>query len=92
MSKAILVLDEMPSKCNECPLLNYIRFDCIDYCKCMADNEHREISLPSAMKFVSPWCPLKEMPNKMISEMVMDNSYAEGIVKGLNDCLQEIYG
>lgn len=62
MSKAILVLDEMPSKCNECPLLNYIRFDCIDYCKCMVDKEHREISLHSAMKFISPWCPLKEMP------------------------------
>ena len=33
---------------------------------------------------------LKPLPQKMIPEMVMGNKFAEGCVKGWNDCLEEI--
>jgi hypothetical protein len=84
--KAILVLDEMPCACAECPLHTHVEFDYYyDESICLATgNEILDTTIVNRM------CPLKEMPNKMIPEMVIGNRYAEGIVKGWNDCLEEI--
>ena len=77
MSKAILVLDEMPSSCYECKLHNYHFCDAngesIDY-----DNR------PSH-------CLLKELPK--IREVFNNcDDYLNGIDDGWNSCLYEILG
>ena len=69
MSKAILVID-MPENCYDCQLRN---FDC-----CNITGENAEVT------YKPLWCPLKELPNRMIC--FGENDYAEGY----NDCLDEI--
>ena len=78
MVKAILGID-MPLTCEECILY--------DYKWCNGSRKH--MRLPKG-QLKPKWCPLKEMPSKMIPEMVIGNRYSEGIVKGWNDCIEEL--
>ena len=75
--KAILTI-EMPESCFDCPCES--EYVCGAAQKKLFYEEDRK----------PEWCPLKETPNKMIPEMVIGNRYSEGIVKGWNDCLEEI--
>lgn len=75
-SKSILVIDT-PKNCAECKLM-YLQGIGESICNAV-DWERR----PS-------WCPLKDLPSKMIPEMVMGNKFAEGCVQGWNDCIEEI--
>ena len=88
--KSVLVID-MPPTCYECP------FAMRKYRTLVTSNKYVENTFACVLTHKtitstkrSRFCPLKEMPSKMIPEMVMGNSYAEGIVKGWNDCLEEI--
>ena len=80
--KAVLVID-MPESCGPC------RFSTRGtHPFCIATDRTHLVDISKGDR--PSWCPLKEMPKKMIPEMVMGNTYAEGIVKGWNDCLEEI--
>ena len=94
--KSVLVID-MPPTCYDCPLAMYLYEPLATSKKHKEFKKYKDNMLACVLTDTAitstkrrRFCPLKEMPNKMISEMVMGNSYAEGIVKGWNDCLEEI--
>lgn len=80
MSRAILVLDEMPNECGACPLA------CGQFC--MAKFKSVEV------EWRPSWCPLKEMPSKMavedIGEYEDPHLLKIGYVGGWNKCIEEI--
>lgn len=96
--KAILVIDEMPNQCIECPCYRQVRDDSflLEYCNA---NEKRLTWQEVAE--VPEWCPLKPLPTKittatlsekeqerteLLTEMALLKTYADG----WNDCLEEI--
>lgn len=78
MSKAILVID-MPSRCNSCPLLD----EPYDYCI----PTDRDVS-DYGSETKPTWCPLKEVPQKKEADSLSDSGYFEAI--GYNACIDEI--
>ena len=86
--KAILVLNEMPKNCLECPLgknMNIAIETCIQ-CplgKCVIDEE--VMTRPD-------WCPLKELPDKITSWKGKSTNYQQGHRDGYNACIDEILG
>ena len=88
--KAILVLDEMPSDCNDCLLCRYAHnmepFDEDEaYCEKLFKSVKEEIS-----KETRPdWCPLRPVPEK---RHALDNFWemCANIVR--NACIDEILG
>ena len=98
MTKAILLLDEMPKRCIDCPCMYMIKNShyCKHYCKATIDKDcYREIENICER---SSWCPLKLMPQhkeavikKQISKCAC-MSYLDEYAAGWNDCLNEIKG
>lgn len=83
MSRAILLLDEMPCACAECPLHTHVSFDYYyNESICMATGN--EIL---NTKEVHRMCPLKEMPKKMAVE---DRWHSEEFARGWTACIEEI--
>lgn len=79
--KAILVLDEMPCACVECPLCVHAKFDYyFDKTICMANGDKIQDT-----REVQRMCPIKPLPNKLQA-----NWYGEGYKEGFNACLEEI--
>lgn len=80
--KAILVLDEMPKSCTDCPLINE------EWSKCMVEwrNEDDE-KRPS-------WCPLRPLPyKKSYVDYFIDRSNGNenrSYWAGWNACIKEI--
>lgn len=89
MSKAILVLENMPKSCWECPVAH------LDYEFCEADKRtrygKRGIEKSLELKNRPDWCPLKECP-KPIEYLGVLNEPAPDYRFGWNDCLEEILG
>ena len=85
--KAILVLDEMPCACAECPLHTYAKFDYyFDEHICTANGQ--EIL---DTREVHRMCPLKEMPQKKRhGKDGREEDLVCGYVNGWNDCLEEL--
>ena len=88
--KAILILDEMPGACAECPLCVHAKFDYyFDEHICTANGQ--EIL---DERYVHHMCPLKEMPEKRIlpSWQVNNTNYGEEpwFSDGWNACIEEI--
>ena len=86
MSKAILVLDEMPGSCYECDFLD----DDGDYPMCRITTEVYGYRFKTYENKMNK-CPLKELPKKK----KFDKSYRDdnaGFVCGWNACLDEIVG
>lgn len=85
MSKAVLVMD-MPSSCDECPLLLVGR-----YCKA---KEAPNVAVDSKLNKNKPdWCPLRELPEKkVLSGDVADiqKMGKELIDIGYNACIDEL--
>lgn len=84
--KAILVMD-MPSSCNECPLFNSHYSDMT----CRANGNGINYPYPKDKR--QDWCPLKPMPIKKEREVVEENyngGYSHGIVHGYNACIDEL--
>ena len=96
MSKAILILDEMPESCMECRL-KYLDtgddayFGPNVYC-CVWDGS--EI----LKRGKDEWCPLKPLPKSINEEKALaitnvnDHTYLNGVVDGFRICIDEILG
>jgi len=96
MSKAILIIDDMPKSCRECEL-KYLDtgddayfganvYRCvIDDSEILEEGRHYD-------------CPLKPMPKSINEEKalditkVKDHTYLNGVVDGFSICLDEILG
>lgn len=90
MSKAVLVLDEMPTSCSECDYMATSSFDghvCI--LKVVAEN-YKKIG----NEIKPDWCPLRELPEKMniCGKYPQPNGMTPSYKIGWNDCLNEITG
>lgn len=80
MNKAILVLDEMPEDCENCPLENKMYISCIVICR-----------RTSKFKGSRPdWCPLRPMPEKQ--DDYHPTVYGMGYERGWNDAIKAIEG
>lgn len=75
--KAILVIDEMPNTCLDCPLNGYENVCNVT----LEDNYDYLTEKPT-------WCPLKSLPKKKNTDFHPNVVYANG----WNDCLKEIKG
>lgn len=76
-SKAILVIDKMPSSCEEC----------IVRCDGYSAKEYAQRTI------IKPdWCPLRPLPLKGTMENVVDCEYNRGFVDGRNHCIDLIMG
>jgi hypothetical protein len=83
MSKAILIMD-MPSRCNVCPLID----ESYDYC-IPTDRDVSEY----AYETKPTWCPLKEVPQQREEKMSSDVGLRDcGFVDGWNACIDKIMG
>lgn len=76
MGKAILILDEMPKNCDECPFINGIW--------CMPIRTEIENPFDEIMKE----CPLKPLPKKIARAFDIDKSF----IDGYNYCLDTLLG
>jgi hypothetical protein len=101
--KAILVIDEMPTKCEECPCSTILTeiygedvFTC-DAVRC-GDQEIKEEHMVSQKPW---WCPLKPMPEEFtveslseekqgITKLVLNLATMKVFADGYNACLEEI--
>lgn len=81
MSKAILVMDDMPKNCAECPMLTP-ELTCHYYGNWSKDR----VFLKGDIK--PDWCPLKEAPKKPDYPPINESSF----VAGWNACIDEITG
>lgn len=90
--KSILVIDEMPNQCIECPCYRQVRGNTLllEYCNA---NEKR-LTWQEVVE-VPEWCPLKPLPELMpyeqtdtqtVKAVKIDN----GFRLGFNTCLEEI--
>lgn len=78
--KAVLVLDEMPKECDECPMHD---FGWGEYCMATGKSVKAEGK--------EPWCPLKAMPErKRLPHELDDDDITFGRVCGWNDCIEEL--
>lgn len=80
MSKAILVLNEMPTSCKECQFASV--FIDPDF-TCLANNKRITIGIDKK----PDWCPLVELPEKL-DEWYGDDT--DAYERGYNACLDEI--
>jgi hypothetical protein len=88
MSKAILVMD-MPSSCEKCRLHSFVGKDCDVICVVKGKTQSYE----EAYKSKPDWCPLRELPEKKMIEIVQedyDGGYSHGFTHGYNDCIDEL--
>ena len=74
--KAVLVLDEMPKECDECPMYD---FGWGEYCMATGKSVKAEGK--------EPWCPLKEMPTLTDTER---KCFDESWIKGFDYVIEEI--
>ena len=97
--KAILVIDEMPTECIECPLCRLFADDKLTetHCTWMATTNEDGITTRAE------WCPLRPLPEK--DEEPEDDmedyihadydrmaSYFYGLINGRNSVINEILG
>lgn len=96
--KAVLVLNDMPEKCINCPLCRVLDEDDFESvamaCKIIGYQEDFEKKPEN--------CPLKEMPKEkevpfadklmFITELSKEDTYNIGKAEGWNDCLDNILG
>ena len=78
--KAILVIDEMPTRCLGCPCYYEDKGRCQNTWESVED----DLARPS-------WCPLKPLPDKIDQGYPCD-TYDEGYGDGWDACIDEILG
>ena len=98
MSRAILVLEEMPSKCHLCPMSRFVSeiSDDNNSIYCFFNRYIGAKYKTTEWDADRPqWCPLKEMPKR--KEYYIDEVYGDmyeltdsAYVNGWNNCLEEI--
>lgn len=86
MNKAILVLNEMPDKCGNCPCLQQWYddeheewYEMCFYRYCKIENTESKLNI----------CPLKPLPQKKLPN---GSDIFNDYVRGYNDCIDEILG
>ena len=84
MSKAILILDKMPSSCFNCPVLM------ADFGICRSKNS-KLIKFEEAYR-KPDWCPLKEVPEKYTDLVPTRDLHSGEYEYGWNACIDEILG
>ncbi len=85
MPKAILIMDDMPECCADCPCSFFERDNPILNLICGVTQEDAyNVGKPD-------WCPLRELPEKKETNYYMNNK-EKGIVEGWNACLEKITG
>lgn len=77
--KAILVIDEMPTRCIDCPCYYEDRGRCQNTWESVEDDFAR----PS-------WCPLRPLPTRVEHEEGLDSAFNIGWEHGYNACLEEL--
>lgn len=92
MAKGIIVLDEVPEKCNKCRFWFAKATVPVEY-RCMG--LQIEITENELTKEKPDWCPIKEIPVRL-EELKYSHSMADyqrkGFSRGWNACLDEIEG
>ena len=86
MTKWIIVLDEIPEKCNQCNFWFAKATVPVEY-RCMG--LQREITENELTKKKPDWCPIKQMPEKI---EVLKYPHSMKFSRGWNACLNEIEG
>lgn len=90
MAKGIIVLEEVPEKCNQCKFWFAKATVPIEY-RCMG--LQREITENELTKEKPDWCPIKEIPERLeeLKQPHSINDYQrKGFSRGWNACLAEI--
>ncbi len=83
MIKAILILDEMPKNCWDCPI-------CYDFIACPVAEKGTPMN--DADEDARPdFCPLRPMPKKE-PPTIMNDEYDDGYVTGWNRCIDQMEG
>lgn len=80
MSKSILVIDT-PEACIGCPC--HFADDVMIWC----GKERKEILADDIETFKPDWCPLLDLPEKMVEE---NRWFSEEYARGFNTCIDEI--
>ena len=87
MAKWIIVLDEIPKRCSECPCCQYEgQYDR----SCGENGEDIDVDWYSQKP---DWCPIKKIPERLeeLKQPHSINDYQrKGFSKGFNACLEEI--
>lgn len=86
MAKGIIVLDEVPEKCNKCRFWFAKATVPVEY-RCMG--LQIEITENELTKEKPDWCPIKPTPERADHEDYCDNGRYD---KGWNNCLNEVLG
>lgn len=85
MPKAILIMDDMPECCADCPCSFVERDNPILNLICgVAQEDAYNVGRPD-------WCPLRELPEKEHNDNGYDE-YSDGYDAGFNACLKKIAG
>lgn len=86
MSKAVLVMDYLPTRCCDCELENDIKLN-----KTICHVSLRDISDSEYSQKKPDWCPLRELPEKMPELKSGYEDISTSIRRvGWNACLNEI--
>lgn len=90
MTKGIIVLDEIPEKCNQCNFWFAKATVPVEY-RCMG--LQREITENELTKKKPDWCPIRPIPErKMCTKSICISTEEYNQRKGWNACLEEIEG
>lgn len=95
MSKGIIVLDEIPKSCIDCPMcyhsedmsLGRFQYERLYRCK-LEPEEVEQVYLEDILHKKPEWCPIKPMPEKVQHKEYWDNGRYD---KGWNECIDEIF-
>lgn len=93
MSKAILLLDEMPVRCIDCPCMYVVKNSHIsEYCKAIIDKKDCYLKIENVCERPK-WCPLKPMPERRYAlQGMIGYEGTKRECKGYNRCIDEIEG
>ena len=96
MSKGIIILDEIPKTCIECPMhyhatdMSIGNFKFEQLFKCELEPEDVEQTYLEDICHKKPnWCPIRPLPERASHEKFCDNGRYD---QGWNDCLRVIGG
>ena len=81
MGKVVLIMDDMPERCNDCYAAHMSNTGTLI---CRATRE----KLPPKPRKRPDWCPLRELPEKKELYLSINKWYCVGF----NDCLDDILG